>query len=39
VTIAAIHRKTWALYVMVAIVLLAALAFAIVCYHLPHPRL
>ena len=39
VTIASVHRKTWALYLTVAIVLLAGLAFATVCYHLPSPRL
>ena len=35
VAIASIHKKTWALYVTVAAVLLAGLAFASISYHTP----
>ena len=36
VVITSIHKKTWALYLTVSIVLLAALAFATISCHPPH---
>ena len=38
VTIASVHKRTWALYVSVAVVLTACLAFATICYHAPSRR-
>jgi hypothetical protein len=38
VAIASIHKKTWALYVTVAVVLVACLAFATICYQTPRTR-
>lgn len=39
VAIASIHKQTWALFVTVAAVVGACLAFATTCLHLPPARL
>ena len=35
VTIVSIHKKTWALYVSITVLLTACLAFATISYHAP----
>jgi hypothetical protein len=38
VTIASIHKRTWPLYLAVAMVLLASVVFATTCYRTPPVR-
>ena len=37
VAIASVHRKTWALFLSMAVVVIATVVFAIVCHRMP-PR-